>query len=58
MELQFIKMVCLSQKLAVSLSRYCYSYGKKDFGITAETETQFIDGGKANGHPEEVLEKI
>jgi DNA polymerase-3 subunit alpha len=32
--------------------------GKKIFALLQKLKPQFIDGGKANGHPEEVLEKI
>ena len=32
--------------------------GKKIFSLLQKLKPQFIDGGKANGHPEEVLEKI
>lgn len=32
--------------------------GKKIFALLQKLRPQFIDGGKANGHPEEVLEKI
>jgi DNA polymerase-3 subunit alpha len=33
-------------------------WGKKIFALLQKLKPQFIDGGKANGHPEEVLEKI
>ena len=32
--------------------------GKKIFALLQKLKPQFINGGKANGHPEEVLEKI
>ena len=32
--------------------------GKKIFALLQKLKPQFIDGGKSNGHPEEVLEKI
>ena len=32
--------------------------GKKIFALLQKLKPQFIDGGKANGHPEPVLEKI
>ena len=32
--------------------------GKKIFALLQKLKPQFIDGGKTNGHPEEVLEKI
>ena len=32
--------------------------GKKIFALLQKLKPQFIDGGKANGHPEDVLEKI
>ena len=32
--------------------------GKKIFALLQKLKPQFIDGGKANGHPEAVLEKI
>ena len=32
--------------------------GKKIFALLQKLKPQFIDGGKAKGHPEEVLEKI
>ena len=32
--------------------------GKKIFALLQKLKPQFIDGGKGNGHPEEVLEKI
>ena len=32
--------------------------GKKIFALLQKLKPQFIDGGKANGHPEEILEKI
>ena len=32
--------------------------GKKIFTLLQKLKPQFIDGGKANGHPEEILEKI
>ena len=32
--------------------------GKKIFALLEKLKPQFIDGGKENGHPEEVLEKI
>ena len=32
--------------------------GKKIFALLQKLKPQFIDGGKKNGHPEEILEKI
>ena len=32
--------------------------GKKIFALLQKLKPQFIDGGKSNGHPEEILEKI
>ena len=32
--------------------------GKKIFALLQKLKPQFIEGGKANGHPEEILEKI
>ena len=32
--------------------------GKKIFALLQKLKPQFIDGGKANGHPEDILEKI
>ncbi|MGA1776166.1 MAG: DNA polymerase III subunit alpha [Flavobacteriaceae bacterium] len=32
--------------------------GKKIFALLQKLKHQFIEGGKANGHPEEILEKI
>ena len=31
--------------------------GKKIFCIAEKLKPKFIDGGKSNGHPEEILEK-
>ena len=32
--------------------------GKKDFSLLQKLKPQFIDGGKSNGHDQEILEKI
>ena len=32
--------------------------GKKDFSLLQKLKPQFINGGKSNGHNEEILEKI
>ena len=56
------QVMLLSQKLA-SFSKgdadvLRKAMGKKIFSLLQKLKPQFIDGGKANGHPEEVLEKI
>ena len=56
------QVMLLSQKLA-SFSKgdadvLRKAMGKKIFSLLQKLKPQFIDGGKANGHPEEVLKKI
>jgi len=56
------QVMLLSQKLAgfskgdADILRK--AMGKKIFALLQKLKPQFIDGGKANGHPEEILEKI
>ncbi len=56
------QVMLLSQKLAgfskgdADILRK--AMGKKIFALLQKLKPQFIDGGKSNGHPEEILEKI
>ena len=56
------QVMLLSQKLAGfskgDADMLRKAMGKKIFALLQKLKPQFIDGGKKNGHPEEILEKI
>jgi DNA polymerase-3 subunit alpha len=56
------QVMLLSQKLANfskgEADMLRKAMGKKIFALLEKLKPKFIDGGKSNGHPEEVLEKI
>jgi DNA polymerase-3 subunit alpha len=56
------QVMLLSQKLAGftkgEADKLRKAMGKKIFSMLVELKPKFIEGGKANNHPEEILEKI
>ena len=56
------QVMLLSQKLANftkgEADMLRKAMGKKIFALLEELKPKFMDGGKTNGHPEEILEKI
>ncbi|WP_457610541.1 DNA polymerase III subunit alpha, partial [Lutibacter sp.] len=56
------QVMLLSQKLAGftkgEADKLRKAMGKKIFSMLTELKPKFIEGGKANNHPEEILEKI
>src|SRR5210317_1744005 len=56
------QVMLLSQKLAGftkgEADMLRKAMGKKIFSLLQKLKPKFIEGGKSNGHPEEVLEKI